>query len=94
MRLDYEHFYDRFVPVGGTLGRGEFGTVKKVIDKENGQPYAFKSSVVSASSRASTGMLNEMEVIKKIQHKNAIKVPGGLFRLWATIASAGRKATS
>ncbi|XP_065063418.1 uncharacterized protein LOC135689975 isoform X1 [Rhopilema esculentum] len=54
------------------LGRGKFGVVHKVINKEDGGIYAAKFIKVSESKR--NEVLREVEIMKKLNHENLISL--------------------
>lgn len=68
---DIEEYYD----FGEVLGKGQFGNVKKAVNKETKEQVAVKQIKKSKISDEELEMLrNEIEVLKICNHPNIVKL--------------------
>ena len=70
---DYENVYDNY-KVLSVLGEGTFGIVEKVIHKKTNIVRALKKINKRNQITTETEILNEVDILKKLDHPNIVKL--------------------
>lgn len=71
-----ENFHDAFM-VSKLIGKGSFAKVYLATRKENNQQYAIKAfskSFMQSQHKGIESLLNEMQVMRKLNHPNIVKL--------------------
>lgn len=72
-----EGIYKDFIVHNETIGQGAFATVKKVIERSTGDPYAVKIINKRKALNTGGGMVEverELNILSKLNHQNVVKL--------------------
>lgn len=72
-----EGIYKDFIVHNETIGQGAFATVKKVIERSTGDPYAVKIINKRKALNTGGGMVEverELSILRKLDHPNIVKL--------------------
>ena len=70
------NFHESFT-VSKMIGKGSFAKVYQAVKKENNIPYAIKAfskAYMSQQSKGIESLLNEIKVMRKLNHPNIVKL--------------------